>query len=198
MVRWNQQCLLPASLYQQGALGGFLMDGRQRLVWQIVAMAIVTVPAMVRAAQPFEGKTWQLSDWTTEGDPQVLVVGTDLTVRFNQGQVNGSAGCNNFVGRYTVGSDQISMGGPVATTRKACSPEVQTQEDQFIAALQGASGVDLTAQGQLRIAYTNAQGRGVLIFQPPRPAVQSATPASVPVTSPGTSAPASGPIPALW
>jgi heat shock protein HslJ len=137
-----------------------------------------------------------LLGWTSEGTPQVLVANTDLTIQFNQGEVNGSGGCNSFMGRYAVGSNQISMGGPVATTRKACPPGVQDQEDLFIAALRGASGVDVTNQGNLRIAYTNAQGSGVLIFQPPRPAgVLLPTTPSVIQSTP---TPPVSPVPALW
>jgi heat shock protein HslJ len=64
------------------------------------------------------------------------------------GAMEGSSGCNHFTGSYTIDGDDIVI-GPLSSTRMACaSPELQTQETEYLAALAASNtwsqtGVDL-------------------------------------------------------
>jgi heat shock protein HslJ len=60
------------------------------------------------------------------------------TARFIQfgsdGRVSGSTGCNRFSGAYSQDGDALTI-GTLATTRRACLPEVMQREQQFLALL---------------------------------------------------------------
>jgi heat shock protein HslJ len=61
--------------------------------------------------------------------------GTPLTLRFRNGAVGGSTGCNTFRSGYVVEGDRLRIQGALVT-RKACPAEVMEQERQFLAALE--------------------------------------------------------------
>jgi heat shock protein HslJ len=60
------------------------------------------------------------------------------TARFIQfgsdGRVSGSTGCNRFSGTYCQDGDALTI-GTLATTRRACLPEVMRREQQFLTLL---------------------------------------------------------------
>ena len=57
------------------------------------------------------------------------------TVQFKDQQVFGNAGCNHFSGAYTQSHAVLTV-SLLATTRKACAPDVMLQESWFIQQLQ--------------------------------------------------------------
>ncbi|MBK8987783.1 MAG: META domain-containing protein [Chloroflexi bacterium] len=81
-----------------------------------------------------------------------LLDGTEITMSFGEdGNVQGSAGCNQYFGPYTVNGDALSV-GLLATTRAYCpEPEGKMQQEaQFLAALQMAASFTIQ-NGQLDI-----------------------------------------------
>ena len=68
------------------------------------------------------------------------VSGSMLTAMFHpDGTIEGNAGCNTFSGPYTAIGTSMTI-GPLATTRMACSsPALDTQEQQFLTALQSVA-----------------------------------------------------------
>lgn len=89
------------------------------------------------------GSAWDAINYNNGKSAVVgVMLDTHLTATFGaDGTINGSAGCNNFMGSYTsdgVGAIQI---GPLATTRKMCPvPEgIMEQEAQYLAALESAA-----------------------------------------------------------
>ena len=68
------------------------------------------------------------------------VSGSTLTAVFNpEGTIEGNAGCNTYSGPYTAIGTAMTI-GPLATTRMACSsPALDTQEQQFLTALQSVA-----------------------------------------------------------
>jgi heat shock protein HslJ len=101
------------------------------------------------AAPPITGG-WIVTSYKTSGRDLVSPLeGSLLTVVLEpDGAIEGSSGCNHFAGSYTVDGDDIVI-GPLSSTRMACaSPELQTQETEYLAALAASnewslSGVDL-------------------------------------------------------
>lgn len=78
---------------------------------------------------------WEVTAVRTANAVSSTVAGSTLTMKFDNGQVSGSAGCNTFSGSYTVEGDELTF-GPLATTRKACAdPAIGQQETDFLAAL---------------------------------------------------------------
>jgi heat shock protein HslJ len=121
-----------------------------------------------QASQPasLTGGTWSATGYNNGREAVVsLVADTTITANFTEdGQLNGSAGCNNFMTSYTLDGQNITI-QPAATTRKMCPGEgVMEQEAQFLAALTTAatwsiSGNELelrTADGAL-VAHFVAQ-----------------------------------------
>ena len=62
-----------------------------------------------------------------DGLQTILEVGAD-------GAISGTGGCNAMRGSATISGDRIVF-GPIASTRKACSPAVMDQETKFFSAL---------------------------------------------------------------
>ncbi len=67
------------------------------------------------------------------------LVGTTLTLSFEDGSVAGHAGCNSFRAQAVIEENRLSV-GPIAATRKMCPGEgVMEQEREFLAALETAT-----------------------------------------------------------
>jgi len=100
-------------------------------------------------SQSLAGTKWVVTGYNNGKEAVVSVmIGTKLTANFTAGDVEGSAGCNSYGGKYTSTPPKIKI-GPLASTRKECpSPHgVMTQEQQFLAALESAA--TYTVQGSM-------------------------------------------------
>jgi heat shock protein HslJ len=86
------------------------------------------------------GTSWIVTGYNNGKQAVVSVMtGTELTANFGaDGQLTGSAGCNNYTAGYQTDGNKISI-GPAATTRKACEQAVMDQETQYLAALATAA-----------------------------------------------------------
>jgi heat shock protein HslJ len=91
---------------------------------------------------PLTGTAWRLTTIATGTDAvSSTIAGTEITMTIDEdGTVSGSAGCNSYTGTAIVEGDRVSF-GPLATTKKACEPDVNAQEQAF-----------LTAMGEVRTA----------------------------------------------
>lgn len=93
------------------------------------------------------GATWKVTNFNNNRHAVVGVLGeSSLTLSFKDGQVAGSAGCNNFHGKYSTEGSKLEV-GPLATTRRACDEPLMTQEREFLAAL--ASAVKWSIDGNV-------------------------------------------------
>ena len=82
------------------------------------------------------GTTWSATG-INNGKEAVtsLVAGTMVTAQFSEdGTLSGNAGCNTYNGTYEVSGDSLTI-GPLATTKKACEPDVNEQEANYLEAL---------------------------------------------------------------
>ena len=95
------------------------------------------------------------------------VSGSALTAVFHpDGTIEGNAGCNAFSGPYSAIGTSMTI-GPLATTRMACSsPALDTQEQQYLVALQSVAtweandGITLRDRdGAEKVALTAASGQ---------------------------------------
>jgi lactoylglutathione lyase len=89
-----------------------------------------------------------------------LVGGSGQTLLLDGGRATGSAGCNRFVGGYTLAGERISF-EPLATTRMACEPEVMRAESDYLAALGRVERVSIE-NGEL--AFADREGAELLRF----------------------------------
>ena len=93
------------------------------------------------APQPrLEGITWEVTGFNNGRHAVVSpLVGTTLTVSFQDGAIVGSAGCNRFRATYTRDGNRLTV-GPATATRMMCDGEgVMEQEREFLAAIESAT-----------------------------------------------------------
>lgn len=91
-------------------------------------------------APRLEGITWEVTGFNNGRHAVVSpLIGTTLTVSFQDGSVVGHAGCNSFRASYTREGDRLAVGSAVAT-RKACDGKgVMEQEREFLAAIESTT-----------------------------------------------------------
>ncbi len=108
--------------------------------------------------------TWVLESFGPMDAQQPVLEDAEVTLQIDEeGQISGSAGCNNYNTALEQSEDGISV-GPAASTMMMCpDEEVNAQETAYLAAL--GSATDATVRGdRLLIAYGNDQE--VLTFAP--------------------------------
>ena len=97
-----------------------------------------------------------------KGDAIVSVTaGSIVTAVFTDTTISGNGGCNQYSGPVVVNGTTIEI-GPVARTAMACNPEIDTQEQAYLAALGEAasyiattSSLDLfRADGGYAVTFT--------------------------------------------
>ncbi|WP_285276571.1 META domain-containing protein [Halopseudomonas bauzanensis] len=96
-------------------------------------------------ARLLQGGEWVVEDINGGG----IIDRSRVTLNFwRNGQVNGRASCNNFMGEYRLSGEGLSISSP-ATTRKACAPSLMEQEQRVLRNLQTLQGFDFDDTGAL-------------------------------------------------
>jgi heat shock protein HslJ len=89
---------------------------------------------------PLAGTSWNVGDLAGKGLPPDVAV----TMRFHEGRVGGSAGCNSYFASYAVKGDSLRF-GPAGLTKMMCPEPQMAVEDAFVAALATVKTFRLTA-----------------------------------------------------
>jgi heat shock protein HslJ len=111
------------------------------------------------------GTSWTLVELNYE---QPALPDTDLSISFQENQINGSGGCNNFNSSFELGSENPLMMTirPVAVTKMACPEPILDQETAYFSALEDVSQWGYYF-GRLALYYGLEQGGlGRLLFLP--------------------------------
>ena len=72
---------------------------------------------------------------TEAGTPRPLVDGTVISLRFDDGRVGASLGCNHLGGPYELDGDRLLV-EDLSTTEMGCDPERHAQDEWFAGILQ--------------------------------------------------------------
>lgn len=77
-----------------------------------------------------DGSEWFLVNMNN----QLLQAGNVITIKFTEGQVSGSAGCNSYGGDYTISQDDVINIGMIMSTAMAClnSDGIMEQERIYL------------------------------------------------------------------
>lgn len=108
-----------------------------------IALAVVGFLALIGwalgSSGDIEGETFVVEELVVDGTATAPLPGTLLTAFFEDGTVNGVAGCNNYFAAYEVDGSSIEI-GPAGSTQAFCSePEgVMEQEFAYLSLLQSA------------------------------------------------------------
>jgi len=97
----------------------------------------------------------------SQGDLVSVLPDTEITAEFQDGQVAGNAGCNNYFGPYEGSGNSLTVGLLGATQMYCASEALMAQEGEYLAALQSAASYQIK-DGKLQIA--NADREIVLTF----------------------------------
>jgi heat shock protein HslJ len=97
-------------------------------------------PAAGSGGKTLEKTTWKLDSYAdAEGQTVDVLADSEITARFEVGQVAGSAGCNRYMGTYLL-NDRILTVEVGGTTMMYCSPEaLMEQEMAYLATMNRAA-----------------------------------------------------------
>ena len=118
---------------------------------------------------------WYLTTMTEQnGTALIQTINPPVTANFDgTSNITGFAGCNEYMGQYTLTGEVRSSGkgiriGPLATTRMYCA-DTASSETTYLQVLQGATAYVVNVNQQLTIADNSGN---VLVYQktPPNPA----------------------------
>ena len=130
----------------------------------LIMLIILTGACTAAPAQKddFEDTPWVLEQYGEKNTLKSVLAGTKITATFEsaEGQLHGSAGCNQYFGDYEVDNGQLSILS-LANTEMAClDPEgVMEQERQYLQILHAAESYKL--QDDKLIVYS---GDSELVF----------------------------------
>jgi heat shock protein HslJ len=91
------------------------------------------------------------------------VGGTSLTLRFENGRVAGSDGCNRYGAPVTVRGTALEVSQQGMSTKTACPPAVMQQAEAFQSALRNSRAFRLDGQ---RLRLLASDGRSLLVLAP--------------------------------
>jgi heat shock protein HslJ len=141
----------------------YVIEGEQLLIANEAGETVVIFA--VAEQKSLTGNLWQVISYNNGKEAVVsVIIGTELTAFFNEdGQLTGSAGCNNYTAAYEVDGESIAI-GPAATTRMMCNePEgIMEQEMEYLAALEMAASYEFEED---RLILLDAEGRRVVNYQ---------------------------------
>ncbi|MFK0729855.1 MAG: META domain-containing protein [Gloeotrichia echinulata GP01] len=88
----------------------------------------------------FSGNAFAASDidgsWVLRRGPGAET--SKVTAKFEQGQLTGNGGCNNYIGSYKITDDNGIKIAIIASTKKSCGEEIDRNERLYFQALQSA------------------------------------------------------------
>lgn len=150
-----------------------LEDGKLYLNLKMDAGNMVFSSDATPAAASLEGTLWKVDAYlNSQGDLASVLPDTEVTAKFQAGQVTGNAGCNSYFGSYEGNGNSLTIGA-IGATEMYCAPEaLMTQEGEYLAALGGAALYQIV-DDQLEIA--DAEGKTVLKFKVAQPAPLTGT-----------------------
>ena len=127
-------------------------------VTQPTAIPPTAEPELVVDMDQVVDVLWVLLGYGDAGNPTVVERNTLISIVFSaDGQVSGSAGCNNFSSTFQVEADgSLTITTPFAVTMMFCESGAE-QEAAFLSALENAQSLGLNAEGRLEILYDSGQ-----------------------------------------
>ncbi len=130
-----------------------MKTGLPRLLALGMILTLLTTAACGPSIVGPEGESWRLVSYGDAAAPETPPEGVEATAEFAEGQITGSAGCNQYFGSYETDGTSLTI-GPVAATEMFCmDPEgVMDLEQDFLAAISGSETFEVE-DGELRISY---------------------------------------------
>ena len=154
-------------------------------------LATATVSPAEAPVTDLNGTSWQLIAYGAPDRPAAVLPNTQVTAEFQDGQISGSAGCNDYSASFSQSGNTLTTDA-VASTRRACAEDVGQQEAEVLQGLDTAISFEIS-NDTLTIQHES----GVLVFMA-APAAQPETAVDTPETililSPGPGSAVTSPV----
>ena len=141
-------------------------QGNQTAEERTVTVTSAPVPPTSAPTNPSIANTnWALQSYNDgSGSMVALIAGTEITANFTTDQINGSAGCNTYNGRYTTNSSAAITISDLAVGQVACGDPagIMTQESSYMALLGQVSSYQISGT---QMTMMDANGRTLLQFE---------------------------------
>lgn len=134
----------------------------------LIAVLALTIPGVAGASETnlevtMENTHWQLTQCADDtGEMASVLPDTTVDIKFSDGELGGSAGCNRYFGGYELEEEQLRFTSQMGSTQMACAPPVAEQEQRFLALLPRAN------------SWSIEDGRLTLIDEDARPILEFA------------------------
>jgi heat shock protein HslJ len=105
-----------------------------RHLTRFLALTVLVAACNAMPAATLDGTEWLSIEVTEDGEERPLVPGTQIRLRFEDGQVGASAGCNTIGGTYRLDDGRLVFEGG-GMTEMGCDNERHAQDDWLAAFL---------------------------------------------------------------
>ena len=126
-------------------------------------ISLTLIAIMLSACGSFGGDSLDGTSWKLiaigNSSP---VVGSTLTLAFENGQVSGHSGCNSFGGTYKISGDKLQFDQMMSTMMACVDQSLMEQESAFMKFLDDAQSFEIV-DGQLHVYRSSGDA---LIFVP--------------------------------
>ena len=122
----------------------FVFDAEGNLVLNLKLDAgnLIFAPAP-EADKILSGTKWTLESILIDGTETTTAIDPEITAQFDEGQINGSSGCNHYFGSYAIDGSKLTISG-LGSTLMACDEARNQREAEFVAGLQRVAAYSLT------------------------------------------------------
>ena len=119
----------------------------------ITWVLVMLVACGTTNSDPLNGTTWELYSMGKYSP----IDGSKTTIRFEDGQVSGLGGCNQYGGEYQINGNRLTFGALYMTEMACMSPEgIMDQEQRFLQSLGDASSFEIM-NGQLQVSLSEGE-----------------------------------------
>ena len=126
----------------------------------ITCVVIMLVACGGTGGDSLNGTTWELYSL----GQYAPLPGSQITLRFENGQVSGNAGCNSYGGAYQVNGNQVKFEQVISTMMACTDQSMMDQESAYLGFLGKVQSFAL-AEGQLQLYRSGGEA---LTFVPVR------------------------------
>ena len=126
----------------------------------ITCVVIMLVACGGTGGDSLNGTTWELYSL----GQYAPLPGSQITLRFENGQVSGNAGCNSYGGTYQINGNQIKFEQVISTMMACTDQSMMDQESAYLGFLGKVQSFAL-AEGQLQLYRSDGE---TLTFVPVR------------------------------
>lgn len=124
----------------------------------LLAIVLLTIAACSSPSTDITGE-WKLISYGDTGNPTPALPNVDTSFKFENGQLNGNAGCNTFGGSYGLKDNTLTFGA-IMSTLMFCDT-TSTQEQGVLSIFSNNANLQIKINNAT-LTLTSADGRSVV------------------------------------